>query len=301
MASNEISGVCPIIATPFTDSGEVDYSGVRNEIRALAEGGCHAVALFGIASEFFKLTDDEREQLIDIVTDECKAVDMPLVISITHESTEVAVQRALEAEAAGADCIMVYPPSFLGPSEAGIYNHVKEIGEAVTCPVMVQYAPDDSGVTIDPEVFVQMSNDQENIKYFKIECSPPGPYITHLLEETERDIDVFVGNHGLHMIDVFDRGGVGVMPGSALYDLYITIYDDYRNGNRDAALQLHGELVALLNQVEQVSGIRYNKKILKRRGVIDSDYCRKPLASPDDFQMELFEYYYEQLTQYFEE
>ena len=45
----DIRGICPIIATPFTERGEVDYESLTNLLRVLAKGGCNALTLFGIA------------------------------------------------------------------------------------------------------------------------------------------------------------------------------------------------------------------------------------------------------------
>mgnify|MGYP000986269761 CR=1 FL=1 len=62
----DIKGICPIIATPFTESGEVDYIGLDNLVKHLIKGGCGAVTLFGIAGEYYKLTDDEREKMAKV-------------------------------------------------------------------------------------------------------------------------------------------------------------------------------------------------------------------------------------------
>ena len=60
--SREIEGICPIIATPFTSEGEVDYHSLEKLIRWMADGGCHALTLFGIAGEYYKLSDEERRR-----------------------------------------------------------------------------------------------------------------------------------------------------------------------------------------------------------------------------------------------
>jgi len=49
---SELKGMCPIIATPFTEKGAVDFDSFENLIRVLIQGGCHAVTLFGIAGEY---------------------------------------------------------------------------------------------------------------------------------------------------------------------------------------------------------------------------------------------------------
>ena len=61
----EIKGICPIIAAPFTEDGEVDYKSLENLVKFLIKGGCRAVTLFGIAGEYYKLTDDERTEMAE--------------------------------------------------------------------------------------------------------------------------------------------------------------------------------------------------------------------------------------------
>ena len=68
----EIKGICPIIATPFKENGEVDYRSLDNLVRVLIKGGCHAVTLFGIAGEYYKLSDEEWDVKKNIITKEEK-------------------------------------------------------------------------------------------------------------------------------------------------------------------------------------------------------------------------------------
>ena len=42
-----LKGMCPIIATPFTKTGAVDYDSFENLVRVLIEGGCQAVRAAG--------------------------------------------------------------------------------------------------------------------------------------------------------------------------------------------------------------------------------------------------------------
>lgn len=68
----EIKGICPIIATPFNERGEVDYESLENLVKTLIKGGCGAVTLFGIAGEYYKLSDDEREKMAKVTVKAAK-------------------------------------------------------------------------------------------------------------------------------------------------------------------------------------------------------------------------------------
>ncbi|WP_269472655.1 dihydroxy-acid dehydratase [Vibrio taketomensis] len=56
----ELAGVNPIAAMPFTVDGHVDLVSFTNMINHLVNTGCNGITLFGIASEFYKLTERER-------------------------------------------------------------------------------------------------------------------------------------------------------------------------------------------------------------------------------------------------
>lgn len=298
----EIKGICPIIATVFNDDGSIDYNGMENLIKTLIKGGCHAVTLFGIAGEYYKLNDEERRKMVELTVRVCREQGGKSIISVTDHATEKAVEQAKFFEQAGADCLMLLPPFFLKPGAAYLYEHMKAIAKAVKIPVMAQYAPEQTGVAIAPAVFKQLGEECPNVMYYKIECKPAGPYITNLLNLTEGKSKIFVGNAGFQLIEAMDRGAIGAMPGCSMYDIYLKIYNAYISGNRDEALRIHNALLPMLNHirqnVEQI--ISFEKRILKLRGIIKSDYCRKPSYDSDEYFDRLFDDLYKELKEYFD-
>lgn len=296
---NEIKGICPIIAAPFTDCGEVDYKSLENLVKHLIKGGCGAVTLFGIAGEYYKLTDEERRKMVEVTVKSAKEAGGKTIISVTDHATEVAVKTAKFFEESGADCLMMLPPFFLKPGAKYLYEHMKAIGNAVNIPVMAQYAPEQTGVAITPDTFVKLQKECPNIIYYKIECKPAGPYVTNLMKLTDGNMKIFVGNAGFQIIECMDRGAIGAMPGCSMYDVYLDIYNRYVKGDREGAIEIHNSLLPMLNHirqnVEQI--ISFEKRILKRRGIIDTDYCRKPSYDTDFYFDKLFDEFYEKMAE----
>ena len=294
----EIKGICPIIAAPFNEHGEVDYESLENLVKTLIKGGCGAVTLFGIAGEYYKLSDDEREKMAKVTVKAAKEAGGKTIISVTDHSTEVAGSRAKQCEARGADCLMLLPPFFLKPGAKYLYEHMKAIANAVKIPIMAQYAPEQTGVAIPPETFCKLEKECPNMIYYKIECKPAGPYVTNLMKLTDGKMKIFVGNAGFQLIECMDRGAVGAMPGCSMYDVYLDIYNNYVSGNREKALELHNKLLPMLNHirqnVEQI--ISFEKRILKRRGIIACDYCRKPSYDTDEYFDRLFDEFYDEMS-----
>ncbi len=290
----DIKGICPIIAAPFSENGEVDYKSLDKLVKHLIGGGCHAVTLFGIAGEYYKLDDSEKQKMLETTVNAAREAGGKTIVSVTDHATEVAVKTAKRFEEAGADCLMLLPPFFLKPGANYLYEHMKAVANAVKIPIMVQYAPEQTGVGIAPEVFVKLGNECPNIIYYKIECKPAGPYVTNLMKLTDGQMKIFVGNAGFQLIECMDRGAIGAMPGCSMYDVYLDIYNKYVNGDREGAIEVHNKLLPMLNHirqnVEQI--ISFEKRILKRRGIIESDYCRKPSYNTDEYFDKLFEDFY---------
>ena len=297
----KIKGICPIAPAVFDERGEFDYAGYRACCNAMLKGGAHALTLFGIAGEYYKLDREEEETLIDLTVELCHANSAPAIVSNTRHSTEVAVKWAKRIEAAGADCMMVLPPFFLKPGAAELTKHMEALCRAVSIPVMVQYAPEQTGVAIAPEVFAGLGARNENLLYYKIECKPPGAYVSRLRELLNGKGEIFVGNAGFQMIEGFMRGAVGVMPGPSMFDVYRKIYDLIQSGDLPEAMAVHEKLNAMLNHIRQNVEmiICYEKKILKRRGLIESDYCRAPKYRTDAVNDALFDRHYRELGEMF--
>ena len=261
----------------------------------LAKGGCHALTLFGIAGEYYKLNESEQREMMRVTIDEAHRHNVPVIVSNTRHSTANAIEFAREIQAAGADCMMFLPPFFLKPGADLIYQHALAVAQAVpSMPVMMQYAPEQTGVAIAPDVFAKLTGEAPNVVYYKIECKPAGKYISSLIGKLGDKIRVFAGNAGYQMLETFDRGAVGAMPGCSMFDLYLDIYDKYFAGDRAGAIEAHNFILPILNHIRQnVEEIIYfEKKILMKRGIIATDVCRRPTFSVDDEFEKLFEEYY---------
>ena len=301
-ATSKLQGVCPIVAAPFSDNGELDCESLRNLIAALATGGCNAVTLFGIAGEYYKLTDREQEKMAAVVIETAGEYKIPAILSVTQHATEVAVKQAQYYEALGANYLMVLPPFFLKPGGDEICQHIKAVCQSVKIPVIVQYAPEQTGVSIAPGILAEICRTAPNARYFKVECKPAGGYISKLLSLLDGNADVLLGNAGYQFIEGFDRGAVGMMPGCSMYDIYLQAYEAYQSGQREEAKRIFDTaILPILNHIRQNVEmiIAFEKKILKKRGIIASDYCRRPTFATDPYFDKLFEEYYAHIQPYF--
>jgi dihydrodipicolinate synthase/N-acetylneuraminate lyase len=280
--TGELSGCYPILATPFGSDGEIDKDGVVRLVRHLERVGLPGFTMFGLASEFYKLSDADREALIKHAFG-ARAPDQTVIVSVTAHSWEVAVKQARLAEAAGADALMLLPPFFLGPSEADLRRHVLEVAGAVSLPIMVQYAPAQTGVAVAADFFLRLNEEAPNVRYVKVESVPPGPMISAITDGSGGAVKCLIGYGGLQLLDALSRGAVGVQPASSVADYYPHILRAFGEGDLEGAYTLHADLLPLINLLMQ--GIeplnKLEKIILEKRGIIASDYCRATSYEPD--------------------
>lgn len=297
----QLRGVCPIVACPFTQTGEVDLESLERLIDFMADKGCDGVTLFGIAGEYYKLSDEESERMLERTVRAAHRRGLPVIASVTRHATELAVRTARHYQDVGADALMLLPPFFLKPGAEALCEHMRQVCRAVDVPVVIQYAPEQTGVTIAPDALASLRRDVPNELYYKIECKPAGGYITAILEATDHAAGVFIGNAGYQFIEGYDRGACGMMPGASMCDLYVDMARRYLRGDREGAMDLHGSvLLPMLNHIRQNPEmiILYEKRILYKRGVIASPYCRAPHFKTDPVFDALFEQLYARTVPY---
>lgn len=286
-----IRGICPLTAVPFRKDGTVDYEQFDQLIEYLMKTGVNGIGLFGVVGEFYKLADDEKINLARRMLKKMEGSSLYSLISVTDHATEIAVQNARQFEAMGVNCLMVLPPHFMSPSADQLLRHLEAIAAAVQVPVMIQYAPNETGVSIAPEDLVNIALKHPNVLY-KIECTDPAAYSKKLLT-MKGDLSIMNGYWGINLIDLLNIRGVGVMPGFSCCELYVEIYQRYMDQDYAGACNLHSRLAPYFTKwntsIERV--ISMEKEILRRRGVLETAYCRHPgytLAQEDMAEIDTF-------------
>ncbi|MEB4614562.1 dihydrodipicolinate synthase family protein [Leucobacter sp. M11] len=287
-----ISGVCPVVETPFTSEGEVDLASMERLLDHLYAVGVRQIMYPGYASEFYKLTDAERDALTQTVVQRFGSrEDTVVVISVPDHATRVAVERARRAVELGADMINILPPFLHGPSAAEVQAHVRAVLTAIApVPAIVQYAPAQTGVALAPGVIAEMAAASPNLVQVKVESAPPGQFISALSAAAPL-LDSVVGHAGVQLIDARARGAVGVQPGCSFSELYLRIWSHWDAGEPERARALHARLLPFISYwmqgVELI--IAAEKWISARRGIIASDHCRAPARQLDSEEIALLE------------
>ena len=274
-----LTGILPVAPTPFHDDGRVDEDGMRRVIDCMIDQGVDAICILANYSEQFVLSDDERALLMKVSLEHA-AGRVPMIVTISHFSTDIVVKRARDAEALGASMVMMMPPYHgvgLVPSPVGIYEQFKAVSDAISIPIMVQDAPL-SGAPLPVDLLVRMAREIENVSYFKIEVPFAADKLAALIEQGGKDIvGPFDGEEAVTLLADLDAGATGTMTSAMFPDKIKPIVTEYLAGNTDAALDHWKLCMPLINHENRQCGLRAAKTVMKEGGVIRSDFVRHPL------------------------
>ncbi|MFB9928308.1 dihydrodipicolinate synthase family protein [Amycolatopsis halotolerans] len=274
-----IRGVSPVLEVPFTDDGEIDVSGFRRVVRHVLGTGVGSVMFPGFASEFYKLAEDERQTLTQVLLAETALQpDVSAIVAVQDHATRLAVKRAVEAVDAGADLINLLPPHYLQPSRKALVKHIREVLDAVDpTPVVVQYAPAETGTRLDADMLRKIAAKHANLRLVKVESSPPGPLIAELAAG-DPPIPAVEGYAGVQLPDAIRRGAVGTQPGCSFTEIYVEIWRRFENGDDAGGDELHRRLLPYISywMLDTERIIATEKLISVRRGLFASPYCRAP-------------------------
>jgi len=296
-----VKGVSPVLAVPFTDRGEVDYDGFERVVRYVIGTGVSSMMFPGFASEFYKLTEGERSRLLSILLGITSARDdVAAIVAVQDHATRLAATRAREAVDAGADLVNLLPPYLLSPSRTAVVDHVVTVLEAVApAPVVLQYAPAETGTSLDAQTIAGIAAANANLRLVKVESSPPGRLIGELAA-MDPPLPSIEGYAGVQLPDAWRRGAVGTQPGCSFTEIYVRIWELLSTGEVAAGEDLHRRLLPYISywMLDTELIIAAEKRVSHRRGLFASDYCRGPAHRLDAEELRRIEVFLDEFAEF---
>src|SRR5439155_1662266 len=95
-----LGGVFSVLPTPFTASGDVDRESLKRVVDLFIGDGVNGFTALGVTSEVARLTDAERDQVLDTVVTRANG-RVPVVAGTTAEGLRTCIDYTRRAETAG--------------------------------------------------------------------------------------------------------------------------------------------------------------------------------------------------------
>src|SRR3954452_19283892 len=203
--SDPFRGSYTVTVTPFTEGGaSVDVDAFRRFLDWQLAASVPGLIVLGTTAEFLTISDDERAQIVETAVTHV-AGRVPVLVGTMNAHTPRAVRYSREAEALGADGLMILPPYYYTPTDDEIFGYYRAICEAVSIPIMLYNNPVTSNVDMSAKLVARLTRAFEQIRYIK-EASLDVARVYDVIEETEGVMNVFAGER---IVESFLLGAVG--------------------------------------------------------------------------------------------
>ncbi|MBX3015778.1 MAG: dihydrodipicolinate synthase family protein [Caldilineaceae bacterium] len=276
-SSRPLRGVLPVFQTPFHPDFSIDFATLQREIAWLYDQGADGIVM-GMVSETLRLATAEREALAAAACRYGRERGV-VIISAGAESTHTAVRYAQQAEAVGADAVMVIPPISVAVGEADLRRYYATIIESINIPVVVQDASGYVGRPMSIAMQAGLFTEYGDRVLFKPEATPIGPRLSALRDATGGQAPVFEGTGGIALVDSYRRGIVGTMPGADLIDALVALWRALAAGDEERIYQLSLPISSLIAiQTSLDSFLAVEKYLLVKRGIFTNTLVRGPVG-----------------------
>lgn len=210
-----LSGVLIPSATPFDPiTGDLDLVALRMNARSWLEHPVLGIVVGGSTGEAVFLDDDERTASLH-ATRELLDGDRLLVAGTGAESTRRTIALGQVAADAGADAVLVQPPSFYkgAMSDDIVRDHYVAVADASPVPVILYQVPLRFSTLDFPTGLVAELSNHSNIIGIK-DSRGNLDLVGDLVTQTASDFQVLVGN-GAMLYAALEVGAVGGILGVA--------------------------------------------------------------------------------------
>jgi 4-hydroxy-tetrahydrodipicolinate synthase len=173
-----------------------------------------------------------------------------------------------------------------------LLDYFERIGDAAGIPLIVQDAPQLTGVAMAPTLWARMAERIPSFRYIKVEGTPQGHTISEALRLCGDRLGVFCGWGGLSILDALERGSIGSMPAGNFTREFAGIQAAWEAGDRAEAERLFDAAIPfVLWTMQSIDfSVATTKEEFRRRGIFTSNHQRgrrsasttcRAVSSPD--------------------
>ncbi|MCZ6924720.1 MAG: 4-hydroxy-tetrahydrodipicolinate synthase [Rickettsia endosymbiont of Ixodes persulcatus] len=152
---NIFKGLITAAITPFKDN-KLDLEALEKILKYQIKYEVDGVLIAGSTGEGSSLSFEEYKLLLQTSV-EIVNKRIPIISGCSSNNTAYARELAAESTKIGVDGFMASPPSYIKPTQEGIYKHFEALHEACNLPIMLYSAPTRSGVDFSDETILRLS------------------------------------------------------------------------------------------------------------------------------------------------
>ncbi|MQG42888.1 MAG: dihydrodipicolinate synthase family protein [SAR202 cluster bacterium] len=279
------NGVHFMMPTVFNDEDSIDIKSMHNICEFAKKSGCKGLVLLGVMGEAHRLSEHERNFLIEEISQLSKELGLILTIGASAESGYLATSYAAAASDSGAEQVMVAPPIMKKPNENVLFRYYEDINNSIekNTRIVIQDLPEQSGVHMSPQFMVDLHKNLDKVNSIKLEDPPTPSKISKIDKLRSKDLKIFGGLGGLFFLEELNRGASGTMTGFAFTEILVEIYNLFSEDKITEAKDIFYKWLPLI-RYENTAGISLSirKEILRKRKITSYSNVRYPSPAMDE-------------------
>ncbi|MGH8809240.1 MAG: 4-hydroxy-tetrahydrodipicolinate synthase [Noviherbaspirillum sp.] len=234
------TGIWVPLVTPF-DGGAIDFPALRTLARRIADAGVSGLVVCGSTGEAASLAENEQLAVLDAVLD--AAPGCPIVMGLAGNNLHAMLTRMRQIQCRPIAGLLVPPPYYIRPSQAGLINYFRILSEAASVPIIAYNIPYRTGVKIDLETLRTIARN-ERIVALK-DCG--GDQVMTISLIAEQTLQVLAGEDH-QLLSTLCMGGSGAILASAHIrpDLFVGVTQLVQSGELDKARKTFYRMLPLI-------------------------------------------------------
>ena len=267
------------IATPMNVDGSLDFDSLDNLIEFHVKNKTDVIISVGTTGEYATLDFKEHSKVIKTTIEIVKG-RIPVIAGTGANSTSEAIELTESAKKNGADGCLLVTPYYNKPTQEGLFQHYKKIGDAVAIPQILYNVPGRTSVDMLPET-VQRLSTHNNIIGIK-EASGNKDRSIQLIKLCSENIQIFTGDDKTSMSDIIDgfSGNISVTANVAPLEMH-KMCKYAIEGNLEKATEINSKIEVLHDILFCESNPIPVKWCLNKMGLIKKG-IRLPLTWMDE-------------------
>ncbi|MCQ8783666.1 dihydrodipicolinate synthase family protein [Mangrovibrevibacter kandeliae] len=260
-------GLSAFPITPADASGRVDTQTLAVLVERLCAAGVDAIGLLGSTGTYAYLARDERRRAIEAAV-ACTGRRVPLVVGVGALRTDEAQALARDAEAAGADALLLAPVSYTPLTEDEVFEHFRAVTQASGLPLCIYNNPSTTHFTFSLDLLERLAR-LPSIKAVKMPLPAGGDFageIARLRQRTELAIG-YSADWGLAEAMLAGADGFHSVLAGLLPDVTLRLLRAAEAGDAAEARRLDGELGPLWACFRAFGSLRVMYVLLERLGL----------------------------------
>lgn len=242
-----ISGTYTALVTPFRDD-RIDEEAFARLIEEQISADIDGIVPVGTTGESPTLEHDEQIRLIHLAVEAAKG-RCQVIAGTGSNSTRKAIAMTREAQAAGANGVLLVAPYYNKPSQEGLYRHFRAIAEASPLPNILYSIPGRCGIEISVETTRRLAADCPNVVAIK-EAGGSVDRVSQLRAVLPKEFSILSGDD-LLTLPFLAAGAIGVISvaSNLIPAEVVRLVRAYAHGKYDVALGQHERFYPLFRDL----------------------------------------------------